>query len=239
MTAELAPAVAWPDFLTEMKAGRNSFRQGEHFSIVGPTGQGKTTLALEVIKLRGHVLAVATKPRDVTLDKLIKAKGPAHFERIKLWPPPSPPDLMPRVVLWPPYRSSKDVAGQAHVIGHALDSAFSEGNWCIFVDELSYLVRQLHLGTLMTLLWQQARSVGVSIVGLTQRPAWVPLEMYSQATHVAFFKHNDRRDLDRIGGLGDADPAKLRQIIRGLRKYEFLYLNTRTGEMMRSKVESK
>jgi hypothetical protein len=126
---------------------------------------------------------------------------------------------------------------QARELGAALDGIFTTGQWCVFVDELFYLTNMLKLEKTMRLLWQQGRSLGISVLGLTQRPAWVPLEMYSQATHVFFFRHNDRRDLDRIGGLGEADPAIIRALVRRLGKHEFLYLNTRTGELVRSQVE--
>ena len=80
----------------------------------------------------------------------------------------------------------------------------------------------------------QGRALDLSLVAGTQRPAWVPLEMYSQATHVFFWRTSDRRDLDRIGGLGAHDPQTIRAVVRNLRKHEALYVNTRTGALVRT-----
>lgn len=224
----------WSEFRSYLE---RNWRPGEHVSTIGPTGAGKTTLNEAILALRKYVVILATKPADESLDRMLDKNG-GDFHRIDSWPPSLPPRLMPKVIVWPKWKTSADTRNQQAVMGEALDGLFAERNWTFYVDELFYLCEMLHLRTMLRLHWTQGRSLGLSLVGSTQRPAWVPLEMYSQATHVMFFRQTDKRDLDRIQGLVDLDPATIRQIIRRLPKYVFLYINTRTGEMFTSKTEA-
>lgn len=229
--------IGWSDFLE-----RWDWQQGEHVSLVGPTGCGKTTFALATLPMRKFGVVLGTKPRDATLDGLRRARP--RWEKLTDWSARSSPTLQPRVILWPKFRRPEDVAGQRDQIAAALGDMFAEGGWTIYADELSYLVRQLGQADTLRLIWQQGRALGISLVGATQRPAWVPLELYSQATHVVLWKHNDPRDLDRLSGIasaGDLDPKHIRSIVRGLeytpgKGGEFLAVNTRTGDIHRAKV---
>lgn len=226
-SGELVP---WPEFLTRFR-----WKQGEHVSLIGPTGGGKTTLALELLPRRRFVTVLATKPADPTLTQL-RAAG---YKRIESWPPPGPPELTPRVLLWPRFRGRKDMPAQRAAIADALVEMFAGGGWCIFVDELAYLCQMLKLDTDLRLLWQQGRALKLSLVGATQRPAWVPLEMYSQATHLFFWRTTDRADLGRIGGIGGLDPTFIRARVAKLRSHECLYVNTRTGELLVTKADRR
>lgn len=222
----------WPDLLAEIR-----WEQGEHVSIVGPTGYGKTTIEKALIKLRSAVVVIGTKPRaphgDPNLAGLIKSDG---FVRIKTWPPPRPPYMMPKVLLWPDWKGSADTAANAELFREAFADIFAVGKWCVCADELAFLVRRFGLKTELEDMWGQGRSLKISLLGCTQRPAWVPLEMYSMATHLFLFACNDDRDLARIQGIGGVDPATIRRIVRRLRKYEFLYVNTATKRLVLSRT---
>jgi hypothetical protein len=50
-------------------------------------------------------------------------------------------------------------------------------------------------------LLQQGRSAGISVVAMTQRPAFIPLAFYDQATHLFVWRDNDLRNRQRIGEL--------------------------------------
>lgn len=232
MTVATEPAARagltpWSDFLARL-----DWRQGEHLSLIGPTGGGKTTLALQLLPRREWVTVLATKPADPTLNKL-RRQG---YKLIEKWPPPA---LTQRVLLWPRFRGRRDMVPQRAAIAEALTEMFAAGGWCIFVDELSYLSQMLRLDTDLRLLWQQGRALNLTLVGATQRPAWVPLEMYSQATHLFFWRTTDRTDLGRIGGLGGIDPGLVRQRVSRLAPHETLYVNTRTGEMLVTKADRR
>lgn len=66
--------------------------------------------------------------------------------------------------------------------------------------------------------------------GRHQRPAWVPLEIYSAATHLFVWRTNDRNDLDRLRSIDSAGQGNLRAVIQRLdwEAHEVAYFNTRT-----------
>ena len=229
--------VPWETFLPRMQ-----WRQGEHVSLIGPTGYGKTTVALDLLRERTYQTICATKPRDAVLQALVRS---GEYQRIKSWPPPGPPTVRTatgyvptkwsHLVLWPEWKGSADTAKMGETFWEALAGIFAEGKWCVYVDELAYMVRRLGLATDLQDFWQQGRSLGLSLVGATQRPAWVPLDLYSQADHLVLYTCTDETDLRRVQGLAGIDPATIRRLLRSLRKYEFVYVNKATEQVVVSK----
>lgn len=121
----------------------------------------------------------------------------------------------------------------------ALGSIFHQGGWTVYVDEARYVHETLKLTPYLKLLWQQGRSLGISLVTTTQRPAYMPLEMYDQATHLFLWRDTDRINLARLSSIaGDLDRDQLREEVGKLPLHDFLYANTRTGAVLRSRVDS-
>ncbi|MFI5534705.1 hypothetical protein ACIA8O_39845 [Kitasatospora sp. NPDC051853] len=223
---DVVERVSFAEFLE-----RFVWQQGEHITAVGPTGSGKTTLMVQLLHRRQFVTALGTKPADNTLMKLIRKE---KHKLIRAWPPPPIAGRREqRVVLWPAFRKPEDMANQQIQIDRALREMFTQGGWTVFADELYYLCHMLRLTKLLETYWTQGRSIGLSLVGGTQRPAHVPLFAYSQCTHLFAWKSNDERDLRRIGGLGGISAKQVQETIMSLAKHEVLYINTRDGEMMR------
>lgn len=211
----------WSTFLR-----RFDWRQGEHVSLIGSTGTGKTTLAVQLLHRRNFVAAIGTKPEDETLQTL-RRQG---YRLVDELPSQGRP---PRVIVWPRSRTINRAPkkAQAETIRRTLDTAYGAGSWCVFVDELSYVSRSLGLAPELTDLWQQGRAVGVSLIGCTQRPRWVPLDAYSAATHLFLWRANDVDDIRRLSNLNGADTAAVRAIVPQLERYDVLYVNTRDGEL--------
>ena len=221
------PRLDWETFLAGF-----DWQQGEHVTMVGPTGCGKTTAALAILERRAYVIALATKPtgRDKTMTSLVKRRG---WKQVQTY------DEIPniglrkqlRVVLWPKFKTPNDVPWQRYEIGNAMIQAFSDGGWCLFADELWYLYKVLNLGRIMEQVWTQGRSIGLSMVGGTQRPAHVPLLAYDQATHLFFWRDNDEANLKRIAGMNGLQSHLIRSTVARLPRHDLLYVNTRTGFM--------
>lgn len=223
--------VTWPELLGEL-----DFQQGEHVSILGPTGSGKTYLALALLPMRRYVLVLSNKSRDPEMTNLVFWR---RYRRVKDWPPEHGPEVYPRVILWPEYRDATDQPEQARVFREALRSIHRTGGWAVYVDEVAYLSKNLDLRTDLESLWQQGRSLRVSVIAATQRPANVPLEMYSQASHLFVFRTPDRRDRDRLSEIGSVDSGRLGDIVADLGQYEFAYVDARSGEVTVSRVGNR
>ena len=95
------------------------------------------------------------------------------------------------------------------VFGQAFKSIYKSGGWTIWADEMRYLADHLGMKKRLTLLYVAGRSNNISLIANTQRPAWVPLEAYSQAGHLILFRTGDERDLIRIGSLNGQDAKQV------------------------------
>lgn len=228
---EIAPVLGWDEFLEQM-----DWRQGEHVTLIGPTGKGKTTLALALLPRRDYVTVFGCKPEDRTLALLARRPG---WRRIRKWTERPPildhdPNKGRRLILWPKYENMTDVESHPEIFREAMRDMFRQGRWCLYVDELWWVAQELGLTHELKHYWQVGRSLGISLVAGTQRPAWVPLEAYSQASHVFFWRTSDRRDLDRVAGLGGSDTQTIRRLVPNLGEHECLYIDTRSGRMART-----
>lgn len=224
----LYPNANWGSLYNSV--GRN-WQQGEHVSIIGPTGCGKTTLESRLLSVRDSVVVFVTKIYDNTISRDFKG-----YKRIYEWPPPKAWD--DKVLLWPkPGATIRETyAIQRKVFKDALDSIFRERNWCVVFDEQHYMCKQLGLDVENAMLLQQGRSSGLSVVNGTQRPAWVPVVTYSSATHAFIWRTTHRDDLRKVAELGGIEMRDMQANLLSLNKHDFIYVNTRRGDVMRSQV---
>jgi len=220
-----APRIPWADFLKELE-----WKSGEHFAMIGPTGQGKTTMLLNVLPLHPYVVVFATKPRDDSMQKLINA-GYLKMDRWRSLDPV----MFPRRVLWPDATTLDSEKNQKEIFKDAFNRIYREGGWTIAIDELWYIINVLSLQREVRTMLLQARALGISLVCATQRPAYVPLEVYDQSTHLMFWRDNDETNLKRISGLASASAGLIRRTVQSLDRYQVLYINTRTGRMLRTR----
>lgn len=216
------------------------WNQGEHITIIGPTGQGKTTLAMDLLEHRQYPAVLCCKPRDPILDD-VKKLG---YKIVRQWPPDNripgmryDPIKTPKIALWPPAEKLHSRGRQQRTFLHFLEDAFERGGYAIFADEIRYLTYDLKLNDEMVRILLQGRSLGISLVSATQRPRHVPLEIYSQATHLFLFRESDRQNLQRLSEIGGVNTEEVKAICPHLPQYHFLYVNTRDGTMAISKYQ--
>lgn len=211
-----------------------TWKQGEHITLVGPTGSGKSMLIEQLLERRKFVVVLATKKRDATIERLRKEgfKFTSNWDQVNA-------EMTPHIVYRPPFPnvSATELRNiHSNLFADILTSIFRQGGWTVVADEVRYLTEFLRLKNEMELLWLQGRSLGISVVAATQRPANIPLTAYDQATHLFFWRDNDETNLKRIGGLGGLSAKDIRHEVAILGRHEVLYLNTRTGEGIRTKV---
>jgi len=223
--AQQAPRVPWDIFRSRLE-----WKQSEHVALIGPNGSGKTNLLISLLPERDFIVLMATKPRDRTLEELVTDN---NFDLYHEWLE-VPAKKSPRRILWPNARSLEADEKQRKVFNDAFHAIYDEGNWCLVIDEGYYVATELKLGSQMRKYWTQARSLDISFVVGTQRPAWVPVEMYSESRHVFLWSMVEHEAVRRVSSLGRANVDLVREIIPQLEEHQFLYVNTRTGALYRS-----
>lgn len=220
------PFLEWEEFYRVFR-----WRQGDHVTFLGQTECGKTTLALNVLPKRNWQVILVTKRKDPQLDRL-KKKG---YREVRTWNQVLP-ELGSKYLLRPNLRTLDD-GNQQLQFWEALNGAFNSGCWTLYADEIRYLIDNLRLRRQFEVLWLQGRTLNVSVVAATQRPAHIPLEAYSQASHLFFWRTTDDRDLRRVNEIGGTvDGKTIRREIPRLRQYEALYVCARNGLIVRTMV---
>lgn len=230
---DLPPTVSWNAFLNSL-----DWRQGQHATLIGPNGSGKTVINKELLRYRerrnGYICVLVTKPVDIELGELTN-RGYIRVKDNKNWSNSSPS----RMLLWPDAGNFADLTEQRRVFRNAFQGAWRAGKWTFMLNELRYLTEHLNLKREMNTLYLQARAAKFSLAAETQRPRSVPLEAFSQSTHLFFAACRDDEDLKRISGLGNADSKVIRATVTRLAQYQFCYVNCITGDVCVTKASVK
>lgn len=244
------PFTPWATFFASWE-----WRQGEHITVIGPTGTGKTTVLRALMPKRyaanGAVCVLGTKSVDENLTSWARRD---RLTRIESWPPRvglfrrRPADVIDpngrrvrwdrRVMLWPDdkkYALGQINAHIAEIHRLALEGMYRQGAWCIVGEELAEL-HAIGLKPELERIWKQGRSAKVSLVGATQRPVGISLDAYSQASHLFMFGDNDEVNLDRLQGIGGMSGRVIKNAVAQLRGHDVLYINTRNRELVRTRV---
>lgn len=221
-----------PPFEPWERFDRNfTWRQGEHITLAGGTGSGKTTFARMILPRRRFVAVLGTKARSASLYRPLERMG---FVTRTRWDPK--PDDEPRVIFKPPLiggRAGKEE--QAEAFQEMLTDVFEEGNWCIYLDEARYITNFLGLQTEMELLWEQGRELGISVVIGTQRPVKIPVIAW-EAQHLFVWRFAEKRDIDTISEFTGTLFPVVRQTIPRLPKHEVLHVQPEYGTASRTKL---
>ena len=239
MSRARVPYLPWERFDREYFR----WRAGEHVSLLGSTGQGKTTLGMAILGRRRGVVIWSPKPRDTVIDRytvggLRRPTVGRPYRIIHHWPPPVSGE---KFVLRPKPRSMDEAVAVRRRVFHSCAASIMHpkaGGWCVFADDAYYLCDQLGLASDLTEIWSMGRSHGVSLVAASQRPAHIPLMAYNQATHLFLWAENDQRNLQRLSELGLGDSKVIMESVTNLRDHRVLYVNTRTGLLLETGVAS-
>lgn len=225
-TEQVVEGVEWEDFVAWFPT---VWEQGEHVALIGPTGEGKTTVAAQLMLMRKYVLALDPKGGDSTLS-ILEKRG---FQRITSWPPP---------------RSVRDDIEEGNparlIVGHRIDShdgfpklaalfkktlagAFSDRGWTVYVDELQIVSDRSMMNLMKTVELNliAARDRAVSMVTSYQRPANVPRTASDQATWLIIFYTRDRDTVDRIAEMMGRPKDEVRGAISALQRHCVLIVN--------------
>ncbi len=213
------------------------YNPGDHVTIIGPTGSGKTYLGYQLLDATvtpeqpGIVLVM--KPRDSTVKKWSKT---VEFVTVRNWPPAYSPwkPRKPRgYVVWPKfsYDPDRDNDAMYAIFRRVLLDSYRKGKRVIFGDEVYSLAQELGLEKELVTLWSKGRSMETALWTATQKPTHIPLWAYSQAEHLFLHFDPDERARKRFSEIGGVDPKLVESIVLTLQRHEWLYIRRRDGAM--------
>lgn len=226
----MPPFVRWDEFQRRVR-----FRQGDHITIVGTTGSGKTVLARELLFKRDYVIVLGTKNTDPELYGPLVERG---FEIVEHFDATPEGDEPKRVIFRPRLTTpdKKGLARQADRFREVLYEVFKAGGWAVYADEIFYVADKLGLSDVFEILWTTGRTEDITVIASTQLPVRIPLVAFDQAVHLFLFRNADQQRVRRMAEFSGSDVDLVRYVIPRLPLHEFLYVDTRSGMLMRSKV---
>ena len=179
----------WNTFLDWLA---DTWDPGQHFALIGPTGEGKTTFAVGILKLRKWVLALDPKGEDDTLT----ASG---FTRITKLPLPRrirndiAEGKPARLIIGGGARTDEEERTLRELMRRTVALVRQQGGWTLYADEFQILadLRMFNLGKPIEQALISARGKGTSVVTSYQAPAWVPKAATRQAWGTAIWPTRD------------------------------------------------
>lgn len=188
------------------------WKPGQHWALIGPTGEGKSTFAVGILSLRKWVLSLDPKGEDETLES-------SGYVRVRSMPPPKgSPVGKPKPGtdrwIWDQVEHGRPVgliAGFEAVTDeedaalHALmkDSVIwcrRTRGWTLYVDEFELLSsqRMFRLGPDIERMLITARRAGTSVVTSFQAAAWVSKHATRQASFTSLWPTRDRSMIQAV-----------------------------------------
>lgn len=223
--------VPWDDLGPEFieSWGRPGGRfEPEHLTVYGKSGGGKSYFVSEVLKQRAtmrgsHCVVIATKPTDKTIAEM-------GWPVIDTWPPQYGDNC---VIFW---AKAKGISAEHRIPQRAKVKALMDQLWVkgsnrvIFWDELTYIERDLRLGTELATYYREGRALGITNVASMQRPSGVTRLAHSEAGWTVAFPPKDADDRKRVAEVF-GDRVLFQEILKGLdkTKHEFLIRHDRSG----------
>lgn len=210
--------LTFPEFQKWLK---ETWAPGEHWAVVAPTGEGKSTFVMKGLAAsRRYVLGLDIKGGDSTLS----ASG---WPRVNTWPLPYKfkhemrEKERLRVLIGGTDRTRRGRTERRNLLRRVLEDLMADKGWTVLCPDLMALTHR-DLGQAdaeMRELLILARDADVSIVTDWQRPSNVPVEAGDQATYLACGYTRDRRAVERLAQMMGRSNAELRGAMNGL--YDF------------------
>lgn len=144
-----------------------------------------------------HIVVLATKPEDGTLDGLRYPDG-KKWLTITSWPPPYGKD---QVIYAARSKGLSTTARQKQreSIAKLLEEVWVPGSNRILVfDEIGYIQQELGFATHINTMYREARALGLTLVSNTQRPVGTSRYMHSESKWKVAFRPFDLRDAEVV-----------------------------------------
>lgn len=224
---------------------RFQYKTGQHIVFAGPTQNGKTTLAFDLLAKCATpeipALVVVSKPEDPVSAKRGAELG---FRRVSEWPSKTTfkemRDGKPRgYLIWPVFGDmDADIANATRVtrdlLGHTYANGAKKKKAILVLDDTYLKAKVLHLDREMTTIHAMAGAMGIGAWTFIQKPTGAGETMliaYSSADHLFLFNEPNKMYREKFGDIGGVDPKMVERIVMSLDDYQALYIK-RSGRKM-------
>lgn len=208
----------------------DQWHPGQHVALVGPTGEGKSTFAVGIMKLRRFVVALDPKGGDDTL----AASG---FRRISRWPPPGA--VYEDLAVGKPARLIVGARGAdfdvlAKEFARTLESVLKQGGWTVYVDEFQIAAdrRMMNVANEAEKLLISARYKKVSVITAFQAPSWVPTAATRQARWIVMWPTRDETCIKAVAEKCGREKEQFMAVVKRLPPFHSLVIPPRAGDPM-------
>jgi len=223
---ETGKPIPWPimrrQLAKDLKPGSRD--SATHVAILAPTRQGKTTLAMK------GLLPIYTRAGIPVL--IIDSTGDPKLAKVG--------ERLPKVGKLTEVHAVhvNDLSHDSKLkIHQALSRAYKQGDVLIYADEVRQLADKsfFGLGAALDNIWIFGGKRGVTMIGSTQAPRYVPSNFYDQSQAHFLFKIRDLRARRRLAEIG-GDTQLIMETAADLPKYHWAYVNP-DGEVVVSKMD--
>jgi hypothetical protein len=213
------PFTDWKNFNGDILP--KNLKPGKHVALLAPTGGGKTTLSVLGLFPHYENLLVVDSTADPNPPLADYGEPLSKFGTIKGHRRLTVNDLSTQ---------SRDK------VYSAIQKAYRQGNIAIYLDEVRQIAEKRYFGLEAQLkyLWLFGRKRGVTVIGASQAPRWLPSEFYDQSKCHFLFRIRDKRVMKRVAEIsGDVDT--LEKVLPSLdhENYEFAFVDL-NGDVHRS-----
>lgn len=189
---------------------------GEHLTIVGQTGSGKSTFAREVLTVRRYYIILRAKKDPIRFPVDARVKKAKAIENAKL----------DRIELYPKYNERRLEFARAY------ERVYRMGKWTLYADE-GFALTRLGLDPFIERSLTEGRSKKITNVIALQRPARVSRFMLSEPTHVISGALEGRD----VKVMEEATTKAYALVCADLDRFEFAWYYRPTRSIWRGRVQ--
>ena len=204
------PVESWSNVITYLNS---HWKHGEHMLIIGATGTGKTYALTDMVINRPYTIVVCTKGTDETLVKRLLSKrhwvrfrSITDFERRKRW--------QRNIVFWPDIPTLEHVDDLIPQLAALLNYCYTDKHWTIVIDDAEHVSERLQQRQRLQDMLQISRAEGVTMVIISQRPAWLPVAVYDNVTYsLCYLEADEKLDTPRFSQLARISVDRWKKLV--------------------------